>query len=290
MADLGTPSAPLGAAIVAQVDASIGTDWRAGVALADVATSGAYGDLSGLPTLGTAAPLNVAAAGDAAAGEVVKGDDTRLSDARTPTAHTHTKSEITDFSDGDYATAAQGALADTATQPGDLATVATSGAYGDLSGLPTLGTAADNDEGDFASAAAAVPVGGTAGQILSKIDGTDYNTEWVNAPSGGGGGAVDSVNGQTGVVTLDADDIDDTSTAHKFATATQLSNADSAVQPGDLSAVATTGNYTDLTNRPNLATVAISGDYDDLVNKPATDAETILSTAAALAFASASNA
>lgn len=65
---------------------------------------------------------------------------------------------------GSYATAAQGALADTAVQPADLAfvaftgayaslsgtptlaTVATSGAYGDLSGKPTLGTlAAFND-------------------------------------------------------------------------------------------------------------------------------------------------
>lgn len=30
-----------------------------------------------------------------------------------------------------------------------------------------------------------VPTGGTAGQVLAKVDGTDYNTEWVN-PSGGG--------------------------------------------------------------------------------------------------------
>ena len=37
-----------------------------------------------------------------------------------------------------YATAAQGTLADSATQPGDLATVATSGSYNDLSNLPTL--------------------------------------------------------------------------------------------------------------------------------------------------------
>ena len=38
-------------------------------------------------------------------------------------------------------------------QPSDLATVATSGAYPDLSGLPTLGTAAAADTGDFATAA-----------------------------------------------------------------------------------------------------------------------------------------
>lgn len=36
----------------------------------------------------------------------------------------------------DFATAAQGSLADSAVQPGDLATVATSGAYSDLSGTP----------------------------------------------------------------------------------------------------------------------------------------------------------
>ncbi len=34
-----------------------------------------------------------------------------------------------------------------------------------------------------------VPVGGTAGQVLSKIDGTNYNTEWTT-PSGGGSDPV----------------------------------------------------------------------------------------------------
>ena len=53
----------------------------------------------------------------------------------------------------DYATAAQGALADTATQPADLATVATTGAYADLSGKPTLGTAAATASTDYATAA-----------------------------------------------------------------------------------------------------------------------------------------
>lgn len=38
----------------------------------------------------------------------------------------------------DFATAAQGALADTAIQPSDLATVATSGSYADLSNKPTI--------------------------------------------------------------------------------------------------------------------------------------------------------
>ena len=53
----------------------------------------------------------------------------------------------------DYATAAQGALADSAVQPADLAIVATTGSYSDLSGLPTLGTAAATASTDYATAA-----------------------------------------------------------------------------------------------------------------------------------------
>src|SRR5690606_15309510 len=41
------------------------------------------------------------------------------------------------------------------------------------------------------------------------------------------GGGVDSVNTQTGAVVLDADDIDDTSTTNKFASASQLSDISS---------------------------------------------------------------
>lgn len=50
-----------------------------------------------------------------------------------------------------------------------------------------------------------------------------------------------------------------------------------AVQPGDLATVATTGDYDDLVDKPdlsiyaessNLATVATTGSYDDLVDKP----------------------
>jgi hypothetical protein len=53
----------------------------------------------------------------------------------------------------DFATAAQGATADTAVQPGDLSAVATSNDYGDLDNLPTLGTAAAEDTTAFATAA-----------------------------------------------------------------------------------------------------------------------------------------
>ena len=109
--------------------------------LASVATSGAYGDLTGLPTLGTAAAsetTDFAAAAHTHAYSSLTG---------LPTLGTAASTDATA-----YATAAQGSLADSATQPADLATVATSGAYNDLSGLPTLGTAAAANIGDFAAA------------------------------------------------------------------------------------------------------------------------------------------
>lgn len=79
--------------------------------------------------------------------------------------------------------------------------------------------------GEQGPAGKGVPVGGTAGQILEKIDGTDYNTQWADPNAAAEWGnitgtlsnqtdlqaaldaKVDSVNGATGVVVLDTDDI-----------------------------------------------------------------------------------
>jgi hypothetical protein len=82
-----------------------------------------------------------------------------------------------------------------------------------------LGATADYDAVDTADVLPGVvvpyrgvPVGGTTGQVLAKNSNTDFDTEWVAQSGGGGGGAVDSVNGQTGVVVVDADDIADAGT------------------------------------------------------------------------------
>lgn len=75
---------------------------------------------------------------------------------------------------GYFATAAQGTLADSATQPGDLATVATSGSYNDLSNKPTVPTNLD-------SLTDVVITSATTGQ------GLQYNgTNWVNSSAGSG--------------------------------------------------------------------------------------------------------
>lgn len=101
--------------------------------LATVATTGAYSDLTGKPTLGTAAALNVPASGDAAAGEVVKGTDTRLTNSRTPTAHTHPATDITD------STVAGRALLTAASVAAQKTALAITSS--DVSGLGSLATA-----------------------------------------------------------------------------------------------------------------------------------------------------
>lgn len=102
--------------------------------------------------------------------------DPRLSDSRNPLAHSHTLSDITDAGTAaaaattDFATSAQGLLADSAVQPGDLTTIATSGSYSDLSNIPsTFAPSAHThvaaDVTDFTSAAStAAPVQSVAGR------------------------------------------------------------------------------------------------------------------------------
>ena len=52
--------------------------------------------------------------------------------------------------------------------------------------VSTISDGVDGADGADGADGVGVPVGGTTGQVLAKIDGTDYNTEWV-AQSGGGG-------------------------------------------------------------------------------------------------------
>lgn len=73
--------------------------------------------------------------------------------------------------------------------------------------------------------------------------------------------SVSSVNTQTGVVVLDADNISDSSTTNKFATASQLTSIGTAVQPGDLATVATSGAYSNLSGTPATAVPAAGGTF-----------------------------
>lgn len=102
---------------------------------------------------------------------------------------------------------------------------------------------------------------------------TWQNLPWYSTGEGGSGGLVDSVNGQIGTVILDAEDVGAAPLAHThaisgvtglqaalegkqpsgaYASSTQGALADSAVQPEELAAVATTGEYSDLSGSPTI--------------------------------------
>lgn len=143
--------------------------------------------------------------------------------------------------DGEKATAAQGALADSAVQPGDLATVATTGDYDDLTDKPTLGTAAAQNTGFFATAAqgatADTAASGLAAHIGDTSDAHDASAisftpagtiaatdvqaaiEEVAAEAGGGG-TVDTVVAGTNI------DVDSTDPANPIVSVETLTLAD----------------------------------------------------------------
>ncbi len=158
---------------------------------------------------------------------------------------------------GDFATAAQGALADTAVQPSDLATVATTGAYSDLTGTPTIPNSLDDLSGDSDDISE-----GTTNLFMtslerSKLTGIESGAEVnVNADWNAVSGDAQILNKPT-LGTAAAADTGD------FATAAQGALADTAVQPGDLATVATTGAYSDLSGTPTLGTAAAAdtGDF-----------------------------
>jgi len=105
--------------------------------------------------------------------------------------------------------------------------------------MSTNGAVAIKDEGSTISSGVK-----SINFVGSSVTATNSGDD-VTVTITGGGGAVDSVNGQTGVVVLTASDVGAATTA-------QGALADSAVQPGDLATVATTGAYSDLTGTPTI--------------------------------------
>lgn len=230
--------------------------------LETVATTGAYSDLSGLPTLGTAAATDATDYATAAQGALA---DSALQSV------TGTTDEVV-VTGGDTISLATAvttslALADTATQPGDLATVATTGAYSDLSGLPTLGTAAATDATDYATAAqgaladsALQAVAGTTDEIVVTGGDTISLAAAVTTSLGLADSALQAVVGTTDEIVVTGGD----TISLAAAVTTSLGLADTATQPGDLATVATTGAYSDLSGTPTLGTMAAEAAADYL--------------------------
>ncbi|MEM7810546.1 MAG: hypothetical protein AAF532_03575 [Planctomycetota bacterium] len=117
--------------------------------------------------LGTAALLDAPAAGDAAAGEVVLGNDTRLAalgEANT-TADVGGGTGLTGGKTGSVL---------------EFRTVEGSGGIG----VSVANDLITIDGSAIVAGAGALPGGGTAGQVLVKQSGTDFDAAWEN-PTGG---------------------------------------------------------------------------------------------------------
>lgn len=124
-----------------------------------------------------------------------------------------------------------------------------------------------------------VPTGGTTGQVLTKSSSTDFDTTWSDPTAGTG--AVDSVNGATGIVVLDADDIDDTSTTNKFVTATDITNLGnlSGINTGDQTTITgNAGTATKLATARNIDGQSFDGSANITIIAPGTHAATSKTT------------
>jgi len=198
---------------------------------------------------------------------VVLTTDSRLSDARTPTAHSHAVSDVTGLQtalDGKQASGSYAAASHTHTagQVSGLATVATSGSYADLTNKPTLfsGSYADltNTPASFAPAAhnqawstiTATPTTLSGYGIIDAVGSSDSRLSDSRTPASHvhgnitNAGAIGSTSGQIVVTT----------TSGVLTTAATI--ASSAVS--GLAAVATSGSYADLSNKPSIPAATTS--------------------------------
>ena len=239
-------------------------------ALATVATSGLYSDLSGtpaIPTAGNSTALAVSATGSAGvqaefarvdhqhahgnlAGGAMHSLATTLSAGFLSAAD---KSKL----DGLASVATSGAYADLSGAP-SLATVATSGSYDDLTGKPSLFSGAYADLtgkpvlADVATSGAYADLSGTP--VLAAVATSGSYADLSGTPT------LSTV-ASSGAYT------DLTATPNLAPVATTGAYADLSGKPS-LAAVATSGAYADLSGKPSLATVATSGAYADLSGKP----------------------
>lgn len=108
-----------------------------------------------------------------------------------------------------------------------------------------------------------VPVGGAAGQVLTKDTATDYDTSWQN-PAGGGGGLAYNDFSATAPVAYDS--------SGNYSIPQANTNTDGYLSSTDwdiFNSKASTsqlfsGNYSDLNDKPTL----FSGQYSDLTSTP----------------------
>jgi hypothetical protein len=117
-----------------------------------------------------------------------------------------------------------------------------------------------------------IPKGGIAGQVLAKSSSQDYDTQWINPTEASGGGGGDATN--LGVDLRDGDSLTITSSTGTHAevesassTLAGLLSSSDKNKIDNLSSIATTGSFSDLSNvpaEPIYFGVACSDEISDL--------------------------
>ena len=159
-------------------------------------------------------------------------------------------------------------------QPGDLATVATTGAYSDLTGTPTIPAAQVNSDWNASSGVAqilnkpTIPsdtsdltngagyiTGITSTDVTTALGYTPYNSTNPNGYTSNVGTvtSVNNVSPVSGNVTISIpSDTSDLTNGAGYITSSALSPY---VLSSSLATVATSGSYTDLSDKPTIPTV-----------------------------------
>lgn len=135
----------------------------------------------------------------------------------------------------------------------ELATVATSGNYNDLSNKPTIPTAVTVDSSITQGGTNPVEGGAIYTALAAKANASSLaaKANTADLASVAFSGAYADLSGKPSLATV----------------ATSGAYSDLSGKP-NLATVATSGSYNDLSNKPALKTVATSGSYNDLSNKP----------------------
>lgn len=188
-------------------------------------------------------------------------------DGKADAVHEHHYSEVSGLGTAaladiaDFATAAQGARADTAVQPADLADVATSGHYDDLTGVPALAEVATSGSyTDLDDTPALAPVATTG--AYADLDGTPALAAVATS------GAYADLAG-TPDIPAQLTDLDTTTTGAQLdAMRTKLGGIEDGAQVNVQADWDAVSGPAAIANRPQLAAVALSGDYGDLTSTP----------------------
>ena len=253
-------------------------------ALATVATSGDYSDLSNKPTIPSAQVQSDWDEADTTKPAYIKNKPTIPSGVTVDQVYDATSANAQsgvamagalagkEDTISDLSTIRSGAAAGaTAVQPGALAAVATSGQYSDLSGKPTVPVITLNGSTAGTPSFYAPTSAGTAGQVLVSTGGAPT---WQAAPSGGGDvtdvtlGGTSVVDGN-GVAVLPAYPVVPT-----LATVATSGDYDDLLNKPTIPAAQVNSDWNagsgaaQILNKPSLAAVATSGSYDDLTGKP----------------------